>query len=790
MPNQTPATTTLINTDRKWQARWIWPQHADDGSNRVALFRHTVRVEHAQTCSMLITACSQYRLWADGTLIADGPTPSASHHTYYDTHSLELTAGEHTFAILVRTSRLPARHHGGLLVEILSADGSVIDASDATWRGVAGTAWRDDTFYFAMNKLSPYQEHLDARALPRSDGHEWYEPGFNDEQWPCVNASANTAPTAEPWSHLEPRPIPHLERHAFYPNRVVTMESVLCLQNRSEPGDASIETSQVGLPLAEDDSVVIQNIEALFDGSDGCEVQGLVPSRDDAWDGTRDPAVTLGFERELTAMIEIEVTAPQGVDIFIGSAERLIDGRFNNTIESRFNEKYTTREGRQVYRSLCWRAFRFLRLRFRHANERVQVHAVRAIRVRTPLGPAVDVAGDERLDAIDKLCRRTIRLCCVDGMFDTPWRESAQWLGDVALVTVPGLHWVYGDTELTGKFLLQAGLNGQPDGILSNLSNIDPIVGGGNIPDYSLWWLYGLREHRWYTGDDAWYHTLYPEAVRILRWFSRHLNENGLLENVPNWVFIDWANCEKRGMSSSLNAIFAVGCDVIAEAASVIGDVRTQQWASDMAATVRANYASTFIDPERGVVVDAVVDGDFAKQLSEHGMAAAIFAECLPTDVAATLIERAWAADEFADTWIEAQPFFTRVTLEALWQHGRTDLALRLIDQRWGKRFHDRGHDTCLEEWTNNGSYRNGPWWGFMRTTSHAWSACVSEFLRRRVTGIELLEPGCQRIRVRPYATEHPYTMTAMLPQGKLTVSHTTGSEPEISLPDGVENIV
>lgn len=777
--------TSIIHRDRKWHAQWVWPNIAPADANRIALFRNTFDIERDQQCRLLITACSQYRLWIDGRLIDDGPAPSASHHTYYDIHKLDLAAGSHTIAVLVRTCDIRQTLRGALLAELLGDADQVISATGPQWRGIAGDAWQHKTYNFRMNKLSPFQEHCDGRKLPS----DWNQPGFDDAHWlpvKVITGRGDRPPKAGPWTHLEPRSIPQLERYTFFPNRIIACESALALANRSEPGDSSIEVSQPGVALAPTDVVEIHNPEALLDGSDGCQVRGQGPSRADDWDGVRDPCLTLGFKRELTAFIEIELTAPAGVDLLIGSAERLIDGRFNNTIESRFTDCYTTREGRQVFRTLCWRAFRVLRLRFRNAFGPVQVHVVRAVRVRTPLGPAHDIEGPERLAAIDRLCRRTIRLCCVDGLFDTPWREAAQWLGDVAMATVPALHWVYGDTAMTGKFFTQAALNGQADGLLSNLSNCEPQQGLGNIPDYSLWWIYGLREHRWYTGEDQWYHILYPEVVRVIRWFSRHINDQGLLEDVPNWVFIDWADCEKSGASSSLNAIYAVACDAVAEMASVVGDQNTMQWAQGMASEIRANFAEVFVDTARQAVVDAVIDGTQTEKISEHGIASALFAGCLPKDVAIAMIERAWEQDAFAQTWIECQPFYSRIVLEGLWKHGRTDLAMRLIDARWGNRFLDRGHDTCLEEWTHNGSWRHGPWTSFMRTTSHAWSAGVSEFIRRRVAGIELLEPGGKRVRITPFEAAHPYSITTPLPAGKVTVKHTPGQAPVVDLPEGV----
>jgi alpha-L-rhamnosidase len=772
--------------NRKWTADWIWPSGHDAGANQIAMFRRVIDLPTAGTFRLLITACSQYRLWVDGQLIDDGPAPSAAHLMLYDEHELSLDAGRHVVAALVRVGPIGRNLRGALLAELIDDAGQVIDATGSDWRAMPGVAWRADTFKAGMNKLAAFQEHCDGRRLPV----DWQSASFDDSTWTGVEVlqtrSTTRAPMVAPWTHLVPRPIPPLERQTFLPNRIVARESALSIVNRMASDDASLEVSQAGVPLTDDDAVRIDNAEALISGEDGCMLVGEPPSRDPAWDGERDPCLTVGFEREMTAFIEIELTAPAGVDVYIGSTERLFDGKFNNTLEGRFTEKYTTREGRQVFRSLHWRAFRYLRLRFRFAHSPVKLHGLRVIRVRTPMGPATDIAGNDRLHEIDMACRRTIRLCGVDGLFDTPWREAAQWLGDVAMATLPGLHWVYGETAMAGKFICQAAFNNIPQGLLCNLSNNEPQQ-GLPIPDYSIWWVYGLREHRWYTGNDDWYHDAYPTLRRIIDWFCQYLNDDGLLENVPGWVFIDWADCHKTGMSSSLNAIFAVALDVLAEAAEVIGDRRTVEDAKAKASAIREQFMPTFFDAERGVIMDAVEDGRFVDKISEHGIASAVFAGCVPDDAIEAMVDAAWQEQRWADQWVECQPFYTRVVLEGLWKVGRTDLAMKIIEQRWGVRFVDRGHDTCLEEWTCNGSWRFGPWLNIQRTTSHAWSACVSEFLRRRVAGIELLEPGGGKVRVTPYEADHAYTITTPLVGGTVTVDYQPGKSPEVTATGGVE---
>jgi hypothetical protein len=125
------------------------------------------------------------------------------------------------------------------------------------------------------------------------------------------------------------------------------------------------------------------------------------------------------------------------------------------------------------------------------------------------------------------------------------------------------------------------------------------------------------------------------------------------------------------------------------------------------------------------------------------------------------------------------------VVLQALAQLGRMDLALQLIRDRWGKRMLDHGATSTYEEWTTNGSRRSGKFEPFMRTQSHAWSACPAEFLIRNLIGLDILVPGCSSIRLRPAITDFDYDVTFPMPQGPVRVANHAG-KIQTNIPPGI----
>lgn len=106
-------------------------------------------------------------------------------------------------------------------------------------------------------------------------------------------------------------------------------------------------------------------------------------------------------------------------------------------------------------------------------------------------------------------------------------------------------------------------------------------------------------------------------------------------------------------------------------------------------------------------------------------------------------------------------------------------------DSRWARPAVLRGATSAYEEWTINGSRRSGEFRGFMCTLSHAWSAHPAEFLIKYLMGLEIVEPGCTRVRLAPRDVPFDYDLTYPTPLGDVRVTR-RGGTVEHHLPGGV----
>jgi len=192
---------------RKWVAPWIWLDLRAPEPNTFALFRRSFDLDQGTDLVAHIAAETYYQLFVNGRFVGRGAPLSQPWFHYYDEYRLGdfLRHGRNSVAVLVYFVGNAADTRGGLLVELTDPDGRVVLETDAEWRALRATAWRQDAYCVRSNQAAPYQEHFDARAMP----HGWAEPDFDDSRWPHAAVLGTALERGRvPWTRLVPRDIP------------------------------------------------------------------------------------------------------------------------------------------------------------------------------------------------------------------------------------------------------------------------------------------------------------------------------------------------------------------------------------------------------------------------------------------------------------------------------------------------------------------------------------------------------------------------------------------------------
>lgn len=185
---------------------------------------------------------------------------------------------------------------------------------------------------------------------------------------------------------------------------------------------------------------------------------------------------------------------------------------------------------------------------------------------RVPLPPT----GDAALDAIVDAARATFAQNAVDLLTDCPSRERAGWLCD-AFFTGRAEALFTGRNDVERAFLenyaLSPALASLPGGMLPMCYPAEHAA-GTYIPNWALWWLLELDAYRARTGDEETVAASRPKIGPLLAWFDRFAGPEGLLEDLPGWVFVEWSACNDpdhvRGVNFPTNFLWAAALEAAA----------------------------------------------------------------------------------------------------------------------------------------------------------------------------------------------------------------------------------
>ena len=171
------------------------------------------------------------------------------------------------------------------------------------------------------------------------------------------------------------------------------------------------------------------------------------------------------------------------------------------------------------------------------------------------------LCSDMRLNRVCEAGRETFRQNAVDLFTDCPSRERAGWLCD-SFFLARVADCLHGSTILERNYLenylLPRTFSGLPAGMVPMCYPADHD-NGNFIPNWALWLILQLEEYLGRSGDGAMAEEFKPRVLGILDYFKPFRNEDGLLEGLKGWVFVEWskANDFVQDVNYPTNMLFA-----------------------------------------------------------------------------------------------------------------------------------------------------------------------------------------------------------------------------------------
>jgi alpha-L-rhamnosidase len=455
----------------------------------------------------------------------------------------------------------------------------------------------------------------------------------------------------------------------------------------------------------------------------------------------RAPAyVVLDLGRVVHGRVVATVQGPAGTIVDIGWDERLLADTNRplphpGSLHAEWNQvdSWTLDGARRSITTVDARAGRYLLIAV-WGSAPVEFSELRVLEERYPVQQlGWFTSSNGKLNAIWQLGVDTAYGSMQDAYAD-PWRERGQWWGD-AYVTDHINQVAFGDTALLRRGLIFMGAsfqNGQP---LAFAPNGD----GSQLLDYSMLWAQSLYDYLTRSEDHTLVASLYPTLQALMTHLASLRNPSTGLMDVPvgHWsqtALVDWAGVDSRnGQSAALNALYyGTLLDAAALAESLGDTAQADAWRAT-AATLRAdiNHHLFLIDPRYYAYAATILNGKLSEPTSH--------AQAWPLAFGVTPPDRLPLATEALLDDVRVEIFGMFWTLEGLYQAGRTDAALRLIEKEYG-RLLDSGATTLWESWRSDQYYPSA--------LSHSWGGAPTWFLTTRVLGLQRI--GVNRWRVQP----------------------------------------
>jgi hypothetical protein len=709
-------------------AAWIWhpafsdvspPPHADvfsGGWRQPVLLRFRRQFEAAASPVRIhVSADERFELFLDGQRIARGPDRSDVEHWCYATYDLRLRPGSHRLEALVWSIGPYApiaqmSWRGGFILKAEGGYDPQLTTGNAAWE-VA----KLDGYEFGPSFIG-----VGAELTAHDCGPQWKEGDYvkaqvirapvpNNNFWGDSVVSWKLFPTILP-DQLD---------------REITTGHAVALGNGALGKDQVVKVEQAQHPD-------LPKWQALIDGS----AQVVVPANTEQfllWD--------LG--NYYCAYPLCEVSGGAGAKLTWSWAESLYlpkskaKGQRDEFVGKTFHGMTDTflpgGAARQKFSTLWWRAGRWCLLAIKTGSAPLTIHRLALDESRYPYeneGAFDD--GDSELPGVMALAVRGIQMCAHETYMDCPFYEQLMYVGDTRLELLT-TYAMTRDDRLARRAVELFDFSRRNGGFVNERY---PSYQPQYSTTYSLIWALMLNDYAFWRNDPAFVKARVIGLRAMLEQFEPYMNQDGLLEDLPGWSFMDWvqgwsngdAPDGATGVSSVNNLLYVYALQKFAQVEDSLGEPLLAQRLLAKSARTAAAVRAKFWDESRGLMADNLAHTEF----SEHGQCLALLTETLTGDQARRCFAQLLAAPDLKRTTI----YFSFYLLETWQKFGRGDLILKRLD--FWKDLVKQGLKTPVEEPGNT------------RSDCHAWGSHPLFHLHASIAGIRPASPGFRTVRIAP----------------------------------------
>ena len=268
-----------------------------------------------------------------------------------------------------------------------------------------------------------------------------------------------------------------------------------------------------------------------------------------------------GFTTNSTGFIQCKVIVKKPTKLKLYWDEILVNGDiekgrlgYNTFIE------YALQPGDYALESFEPYTLKFLKAVVDEGECEVKQVSIRQY-VNSDESTAIFKSSDTALNKIFEAAVETHKQSALDVFMDCPSRERAGWLCD-SYFSARVASDFSGNTLIEHNFFenyaLPKKFNYIPDGMLPMCYPSDHS-NGVFIPNWAMWFVLQLDEYMARSNDQKMLQDLKPKVLKLLAYFDQFKNEDGLLEKLDKWIFIEWskANDFVQDVNYPTNMVYA-----------------------------------------------------------------------------------------------------------------------------------------------------------------------------------------------------------------------------------------
>ena len=355
---------------------------------------------------------------------------------------------------------------------------------------------------------------------------------------------------------------------------------------------------------------------------------------------------------------------------------------------------------------------------------------------------------DKSLQDIRRISARAMQMCAHEMLFDCPYYEQQMYPGDtrVQLLILGSL---MRDDRIIKRAIEFFALNTRDDG---QAPFNYPTRGTQEGFTYTQCYLLMYGDYAMNHADREWLRMRLPAMRHSMSGCELYENAEGLIENAPGWMFMDWpANWRGQGdsigdgtapgsrygegVNAEVNLFWLLDMQSAAATERAFGNELQAKYWEAKAEKLKKAIVAKFWCAERGLLADTPQ----MKNFSEHAQALAILADALPKDKVEICFKHLVEDRDLIRTTV----YFNYYLFEAYFKMGRADLFQQRLDL-W--RNYVALNVTTLLESPDDG--KKGPMES--RSDCHGWGGHPIWFMQTGLAGIRSAAPFFAKVRVAP----------------------------------------